>query len=132
MLAGIPSIVLGFLGWIALAPLIQRPGRADRADRLHRFALILAYMSLPTIISIAEDALYAVPKEYRDGALAIGATSGRPSGVVLPPALRPGDRRHARHRPRHRRDHGGDDGDRQRRQYPSLQGGLFFSRRCAP
>ena len=47
-------------------------------------------MSLPTIISIAEDALYAVPKEYRDGALAIGATPWQTIWRVVLPAARPG------------------------------------------
>lgn len=86
MLAGIPSIVLGFLGWVALAPLIQRLGVATGLTAFTG-SLILAYMSLPTIISISEDALYSVPKEYRDGALALGATQWQTiRGVVLPAA----------------------------------------------
>ena len=89
VLAGIPSIVLGFLGWIALAPLIQQLG-APTGLTAFTGSLILAYMSLPTIISIAEDALYAVPKEYRDGALAIGATQWQAIWRVVLPAARPG------------------------------------------
>lgn len=89
VLAGIPSIVLGFLGWIVLAPLIQQLG-APTGLTAFTGALILAYMSLPTIISIAEDALYAVPKEYRDGALAIGATPWQMIWRVVLPAARPG------------------------------------------
>ena len=89
VLAGIPSIVLGFLGWIALAPLIQSLG-APTGLTAFTGSLILAYMSLPTIISIAEDALYAVPKEYRDGALAIGATQWQSIWRVVLPAARPG------------------------------------------
>jgi phosphate transport system permease protein len=89
VLAGIPSIVLGFLGWIALAPLIQNLG-APTGLTAFTGSLILAYMSLPTIISIAEDALYAVPKEYRDGALAIGATQWQSVWRVVLPAARPG------------------------------------------
>jgi phosphate transport system permease protein len=89
VLAGIPSIVLGFLGWIALAPLIQNLG-APTGLTAFTGSLILAYMSLPTIISIAEDALYAVPKEYRDGALAIGATPWQGVWRVVLPAARPG------------------------------------------
>lgn len=89
MLAGIPSIVLGFLGWVALAPLIQRLG-APTGLTAFTGALILAYMSLPTIISISEDALYAVPKEYRDGALAIGATQWQTIWRVVLPAARSG------------------------------------------
>ena len=89
VLAGIPSIVLGFLGWIALAPLVQQLG-APTGLTAFTGALILAYMSLPTIISIAEDALYSVPKEYRDGALAIGATQWQTIWRVVLPAARPG------------------------------------------
>ena len=89
MLAGIPSIVLGFLGWVILAPLIQRAG-APTGLTAFTGALILAYMSLPTIISISEDALYAVPKEYRDGALAIGATKWQTIRRVVLPAARSG------------------------------------------
>ncbi len=89
MLAGIPSIVLGFLGWVVLAPLIQNAGAATGLTAFTG-AIILAYMSLPTIISISEDALYAVPKEYRDGALAIGATQWQTIWRVVLPAARSG------------------------------------------
>jgi phosphate transport system permease protein len=89
VLAGIPSIVLGFFGWIALAPLIQGMGAATGLTAFTG-SLLLAYMALPTIISITEDALYAVPKEYRDGALAIGATRWQTIWRVVVPAARSG------------------------------------------
>ena len=89
VLAGIPSIVLGFLGWVALAPIIQNMGAATGLTAFTG-SLILAYMALPTIISISEDALYAVPKEYRDGALAIGATQWQAIWRVVLPAARSG------------------------------------------
>jgi phosphate transport system permease protein len=89
VLAGIPSIVLGFLGWVALAPLIQRFG-APTGLTAFTGSLLLAYMALPTIISISEDALYAVPKEYRDGALAIGATQWQTIWRVVLPAAKSG------------------------------------------
>jgi len=89
VLAGIPSIVLGFLGWVALAPLVQRAG-APTGLTAFTGALILAYMSLPTIISISEDALYAVPREYRDASLAIGATEWQTIWRVVVPAARSG------------------------------------------
>ena len=127
MLAGIPSIVLGFLGWVALAPLIQRLG-APTGLTAFTGSLLLAYMSLPTIISVSEDALYAVPKEYRDGALALGATQWQTIWRVVLPAARSGLRHRgdARHWPRHWRDNGGDDGDGQRRQRPALGSGIMF------
>lgn len=89
VLAGIPSIVLGFLGWVALAPLIQKMGVPTGLTAFSG-SLILAYMALPTIISITEDALYAVPKEYRDGSLALGATQWQTIWRVALPAARSG------------------------------------------
>lgn len=89
VLSGIPSIVLGFLGWVALAPIVQGLGAPTGLTALTG-SLILAYMALPTIISISEDALYAVPKEYRDGALAIGATQWQTIWRVVLPAARSG------------------------------------------
>ena len=89
ILAGIPSIVLGFLGWVALAPLVQRAGAATGLTAFTG-GLILAYMALPTIISIAEDAIDAVPRAYRDGALALGATDWQTTYRVVLPAARSG------------------------------------------
>jgi phosphate transport system permease protein len=89
LLAGIPSIVLGFLGWVTLAPLVMRLG-APTGLTAFTGSLLLAYMSLPTIISITEDALYAVPREYRDGALALGATQWQMVWRVVLPAARSG------------------------------------------
>ena len=89
ILAGIPSIVLGFFGWIVLAPTIQKLGAPSGLTGFTG-SLILAYMSLPTIVSITEDALYAVPKEYRDGSLAIGATRWQTIWHVVVPAARSG------------------------------------------
>ncbi len=89
VLAGIPSIVLGFFGWVVVAPLLQNMG-APSGLTAFTGALILAYMTLPTIISITEDALYAVPKEYRDGSLAIGATQWQTIWRVVVPAARSG------------------------------------------
>ena len=89
ILAGIPSIVLGFLGWVVLAPIIQQLG-APTGLTAFTGSLILAYMALPTVISISEDALYAVPKELRDSSLALGATQWQTTLRVVLPAARSG------------------------------------------
>ncbi len=86
LLAGIPSVVYGFLGVIWLVPLIRNylggPGLSLLAA-----SIILGIMILPTVISISIDALTAVPDLYRDGSLALGATRWQTvSRVVLPAA----------------------------------------------
>jgi len=90
VMAGIPSVVLGFFGMTLLAPLLHR--YLGLATGLTAFtgALILAYMALPTIISVAEDALDAVPKSYRDASLAMGATQWQTIWRVVIPAARSG------------------------------------------
>jgi phosphate transport system permease protein len=90
VLAGIPSVVLGFFGMTAIAPAVRERLGAPTGLTAFTGALILAYMSLPTIISVAEDALDAVPKSYRDGALAMGATQWQTIWRVVVPAARSG------------------------------------------
>jgi len=90
VLAGIPSVVLGFFGMTVLAPLIRELVGAPTGLTALTGALILAYMALPTIISVAEDALDAVPKSYRDAALALGATQWQTIWRVVVPAARSG------------------------------------------
>lgn len=86
LLAGIPSVVYGFLGVIWLVPLIRNylggPGLSLLAA-----SLILGIMILPTVISISIDALSAVPNRYREGSIALGATQWQTvRRVVLPAA----------------------------------------------
>jgi phosphate transport system permease protein len=90
VLAGIPSVVLGFFGMTILAPLVREHLGAPTGLTAATGALILAYMSLPTIISVAEDALDAVPKSYRDAGLAMGATRWQTIWRVVVPAARSG------------------------------------------
>ncbi len=90
VLAGIPSVVLGFLGMIAVAPLMRESLNIPTGLTAFTGSLMLAYMALPTIISVAEDAIDAVPKEYRDGALAMGATHWQTIWRVIMPAARSG------------------------------------------
>ncbi len=90
VLAGIPSVVLGFLGMTLVAPLLRKTLDAPTGLTALTGALILAYMALPTIISVAEDALDAVPKSYRDAGLAMGATQWQTIWRVVVPAARSG------------------------------------------
>jgi phosphate transport system permease protein len=90
ILAGIPSVVLGFLGMIAIAPLMRETLEIPTGLTAFTGSLMLAYMALPTIISVAEDAIDAVPKGYRDGALAMGATHWQTIWRVVMPAARSG------------------------------------------
>ena len=90
VLAGIPSVVLGFLGMVAVAPLVRERLGASTGLTAFTGSLMLAYMSLPTIISVAEDAIDAVPQEYRDAALAMGATHWQTIWRVVLPAARSG------------------------------------------
>jgi len=89
-LAGIPSVVLGFFGMTVLAPLVREVLGAPTGLTVFTGALILAYMALPTIISVAEDALDAVPKSYRDAGLALGATRWQTIWRVTVPSARSG------------------------------------------
>jgi len=89
LLAGIPSVVYGFIGMMVLAPLIRNhlggPGLSVLAA-----AVILGIMVLPTIISISVDAIGAVPNSYREGALALGATRWQAVSMVVLKAARSG------------------------------------------
>lgn len=90
VLAGIPSVVLGFFGVTIVAPLIREYLGVPTGLTAFTGGLVLAYMALPTIISVAEDALDAVPKGYRDASLAMGATRWQTIWRVVVPAARSG------------------------------------------
>lgn len=86
-LAAIPSIVLGFIGLVTLVPLVKQIFHIPTGLTAISGSIILAFMAMPTIVSIMEDALTAVPRSYREGALALGATRWQMiSRVVLPAA----------------------------------------------
>jgi phosphate transport system permease protein len=74
IVAGIPSVVLGFFGMVVLSSVVRDTLNLPTGLTAFTGAVILAYMALPTIVSVAEDALDAVPRSYRDAALALGAT----------------------------------------------------------
>jgi phosphate transport system permease protein len=90
VVAGIPSVVLGFIGIVVLSPLVRETLNVPTGLTAFTGSLLLAYMALPTIISVAEDALDAVPKSYRDAALALGATKWQTIWMVTFKAARSG------------------------------------------
>jgi phosphate ABC transporter permease protein PstC len=89
LLAGIPSVVYGFIGLMFLVPLIREklggPGLSVLAA-----SIILGIMILPTVISIAIDSIRAVPDSFREGSLALGATRWQTVRMVVLPAARSG------------------------------------------
>jgi phosphate transport system permease protein len=90
VLGGIPSVVLGFLGILVLAPLVREMLHVPTGLTAFTGAVLLAGMAIPTIVSVAEDALDTVPKSYRDAALALGATRWQTIWRVTLPAARSG------------------------------------------
>ncbi len=74
ILAAIPSVVIGFIGMTTLVPLMKRLFNLPTGLTAFSGSVMLAFMAMPTIVSIAEDALNAVPKKYKEAALALGAT----------------------------------------------------------
>jgi phosphate ABC transporter permease protein PstC len=86
LLAGIPSVIYGFIGLTLLAPLIRSAFGGPGLSVLTG-TIILGFMILPSIIAISEDAMRAVPGPIREGAVALGATHWQViSGVILPTA----------------------------------------------
>jgi phosphate transport system permease protein len=90
LLGGLPSVVLGFLGILLLSPFLR--GFLNLPTGLTALAgsLLLGGIAVPTVVSIAEDALDSVPMGYREGALALGATRWQTIWRVTLPAARSG------------------------------------------
>ncbi|MCG2684712.1 MAG: phosphate ABC transporter permease subunit PstC [Planctomycetales bacterium] len=86
----IPSVVWGFIGYMVLGPLIIETTGAVVGVNLLNGGVILALMSVPTIVSLAEDALKAVPDSYREAALSLGASRWEVVYRVLFPAAKNG------------------------------------------
>jgi len=88
LLAGIPSVVYGFFGLIILTNFIRVTFDLPTGETWLAASVLLGIMALPTIISVSEDAISAVPREFREGSLAIGATRWQTiSRVIVPAAL---------------------------------------------
>jgi phosphate transport system permease protein len=88
ILAAIPSVVIGFLGIVLVNPIISKVFGVSHGLNALNGSILLAIMSLPTIISLSEDALKAVPRSYKEASLALGATRWQTlTRVSIPSAL---------------------------------------------
>lgn len=86
LLAGLPSVVLGFFGMVVVAPWLQNTFGLATGLNIVNASLILAFMAVPTIASITEDALYSVPMEFREASYALGATKAETIVTVIVPS----------------------------------------------
>ncbi len=90
LLAAIPSVVLGFIGMVTLVPWVKSVFHLPTGLTALSGSIMLAFMAMPTIVSVAEDALYSVPKNYKEGAFALGATHWQTIYRVMLPAASSG------------------------------------------
>lgn len=90
ILATVPSVAIGFVGAAAMAPFLKNLFGLDGSKTAMAGSVMVAFMAVPTIATIAEDALTAVPRAHRDGSLALGATRWQGIWNILLPAAKPG------------------------------------------
>lgn len=90
LFAGFPSVVLGFFGLVVIAPAMSKFLGIPSGLNLLNAGVLLALMSLPTIISVSDDALRVVPQSYREAAYALGATPWQTAIKVVLPAAKSG------------------------------------------
>jgi phosphate transport system permease protein len=90
MLASVPSVVVGFLGVVVLGPWIARVFHLPNGLNALNGSVLLAVMSLPTVVSLSEDAFRSVPQEYRQASLALGANPWETLCRVTLPSAVPG------------------------------------------
>ncbi len=86
LLAALPSVVIGFFGMVVVAPFLQNVFGIPTGLNLFNSAMMLAFMSIPTICSLSEDAIYSVPSVLKEGSLALGATHWETILRVILPA----------------------------------------------
>ena len=90
MLAAVPSVAIGFLGIVVLGPGIAHLTRQSNGLNALNGAMLLAVMALPTIITVAEDAINGVPKSYKEASYGVGASKWQTLTKVTIPAAAPG------------------------------------------
>jgi len=86
LLAALPSVVIGFFGMVIVAPFLQNILDISTGLNIFNASLMLAFMSIPTICSISEDAIYSVPANLKEASLALGATHLETIARVILPA----------------------------------------------
>lgn len=88
LIEGLPTVVIGFFGMVVMAPFLQRVFDMPTGLNLFNASILLAFMSVPTICSVSEDAIYSVPQEMKEASLALGATHLETIiRVILPASL---------------------------------------------
>lgn len=90
VLAGIPSVVIGFMGMLLIVPLVRQILNIPTGLTAFTGVILLAWMTLPTVVSVVEDVLDAVPRTYRDAGLALGMTRWQTIWRIVLPAGRSG------------------------------------------
>ena len=86
LLAALPSVVIGFFGMVIVAPFLQDYFDLDTGLNLFNASVMLAFMSIPTICTVSEDAIYSVPGELKEASLGLGATHWQTIAKVILPA----------------------------------------------
>ncbi|MEK6873834.1 MAG: phosphate ABC transporter permease subunit PstC [Nanoarchaeota archaeon] len=86
MLAGVPSVVLGLIGLLVVAPLIAKIFNLSSGLNALTSSIIVSIMALPTIISISEDVITSLPKDFKEASLSLGATKWQTIKMVIIPA----------------------------------------------
>ncbi len=90
LVATLPSVAIGFVGAAAVNPMVKELFHLDTGKSALAGSVMLAFMAIPTIVTIADDALVAVPRSFREGSLALGATRWQGISRVVVPSAMPG------------------------------------------
>ncbi len=84
ILAGIPSVVIGFVGMLVIVPLFRVAFNTPTGLTAFTGIVLLAWMASPTVVSVVEDVLDTVPRTYRDAGLALGMTRWQTIAKIVP------------------------------------------------
>ncbi|MDR2666390.1 MAG: phosphate ABC transporter permease subunit PstC [Endomicrobium sp.] len=90
LMVAIPSVVIGFIGMIVLVPCVKKLFNIPTGLTAFSGSVMLAFMAMPTIVTISEDAIRSVPWQYKEGALALGATKWQTMRWIVLKTARPG------------------------------------------